>query len=430
MNMREIVINRILTNENISDDKYLNNLKALGFIDHKRTIQLFIKEIDKINGIPDRKVQEIAALMTNYSITNINNNSKLYNKTVYFCDVEFPRDLDKEAIIKNIENFIEIAYIRPTYAFQTAHIINSDGYIDLGLTMCDLSVSGTCGIVNFSDNEGEFPKYKDYVYTNSYNPRFYNNIDNSFEIEKKRSGNISEFVDDRTSICCNMFGTTTVENFINDKAKTGIYINNRTRTLNEFINSIFQKLLHIGLEKFEIVIRRVNNNVEFNIIKCGFYAKLDDGIKQQYISEIYEIGEKEMTVVSTKLDDSDFYLIYSFNTKFAILDYFYNDEVGNKRETRISKPIYHLYNEFSLDTEDIINNIELNGEIVKADMIETMFRNNTSNLDNSQQGIQAMINYIDSITHTIVNQIETVNEGRARLSMDDPLWQKNLPQSH
>ena len=424
MNMREIVIDRIRLNENLSETKETNNLKSLGFIDYKRTIQLFIKEIERINGIPDRKVQEIAALITNYSIVDIDSKSRMFNKTVYFCDVEFPRDLDMAAIIKNIEQFIEIAYIRPTYAFQTAHIIRPNDYVDLGLTMCDLSISGTCGIINFSDNKGEFPKYKDQIYNNSFNPRFYNKIDNCFEENKQRSGNINEFVDSHTNIFCNTFGSTTVENFVNDEVKTGIYINNRTRTLNEFINELFQKLLYIGLEKIEVVMRKKNGNIEFNVTKCGFFTKLDDSIKRNYIEEILSNCEKQSFVMNAKMDE-DFYMVFSFDTKFAILDYFYN-EGGNKREVRISKPIYHLYNEFSIDTEDIINNVELSGEVAKIDMLETMAKEDMLNLGCSNNDIQSMIELIDNATHAVMNQIEYADTNRARLSMDDKLWQRNL----
>ena len=174
MNLNSVVIDRLRLNENMLENKSKSNLKELGFVDYKRNIQLFIKEIERINGIPDRKVQEIATLITNYSIVNIDKETKLYNKTVYLCDVEFPKDLKIESIVKNIEQFIEIAYIRPSYAFQTAHIIKNNNYIDLGLTMCDLSVSGTCGIINFSDEKGEFPKFKDHIYNNSFNPKYYN----------------------------------------------------------------------------------------------------------------------------------------------------------------------------------------------------------------------------------------------------------------
>lgn len=423
MNMREIVIDRARLNENMFENKQANDLKSLGFVDYKRTIQLFIKEIERINGIPDRKVQEIAALITNYSIVNIDSESKMFNKTVYFCDVEFPKDLDMKAIIKNIEQFVEIAYIRPTYAFQTAHIIRPNGYVDLGLTMCDLAVSGSCGIINFADNKGEFPKFKDQIYGNSFNPKYYNKVDNCFEEHKQRSGNINEFVDSHTNIFCNTFGSTTVENFVNDEVKTGIYINNRTRALNNFINETFQKLLYIGLEKIEIIMKKTNKNIEFNVNKCGFFAKLDDDIKLHYIEEILITVEKQSEVINAKIDEN-FYMVYTFDTKFAILDYFYN-EGGTKRELRISKPIYHLYNEFSIDTEDIINNVELNGEIAKVDMIESASRESMLNLG-SPQDIQSMIDMIDNATQLIMEQIESSDNNRARLSMDDKLWERKL----
>ena len=425
MNLNSVVIDRLRLNENMLENKSKSNLKELGFVDYKRNIQLFIKEIERINGIPDRKVQEIATLITNYSIVNIDKKTKLYNKTVYLCDVEFPKDLKIESIVKNIEQFIEIAYIRPSYAFQTAHIIKNNSYIDLGLTMCDLSVSGTCGIINFSDKKGEFPKFKDHIYNDSFNPKYYNKIDNNYEDNKQRSGNINEFVDDRTEICCNTFGSTTVENFVNDEVKTGIYINNRTRALNDFINDLFQKLLHIGLEKLEIIIKKNNkNDVEFNVTKCGFFTKLDDNIKHDYIEEILNTSSIQANIIGSKIDEN-FYMIYSFDTKFAIVDYYY-EEGGTRREVRISKPIYHLYNEFSVDTEDIINSVELNGEIAKFDMLETKIRENVLNIGCSNNDIQSMINLIDNATHAVMNQIESSDYERARLSMDDKLWQRNL----
>lgn len=425
MNLNSVVIDRLRLNENMLENKSKSNLKELGFVDYKRNIQLFIKEIERINGIPDRKVQEIATLITNYSIVNIDKETKLFNKTVYLCDVEFPKDLKIESIVKNIEQFIEIAYIRPSYAFQTAHIIKNNTYIDLGLTMCDLSVSGTCGIINFSDEKGDFPKFKDHIYNNSFNPKYYNKIDNNYEDNKQRSGNINEFVDDRTEIYCNTFGSTTVENFVNDEVKTGIYINNRTRALNDFINDLFQKLLHIGLEKLEIIIKKNNkNDVEFNVTKCGFFTKLDDNIKHDYIEEILNTSSIQANVISSKIDEN-FYMIYSFDTKFAIVDYYY-EEGGTRREVRISKPIYHLYNEFSVDTEDIINSVELNGEIAKFDMLETKIRENVLNIGCSNNDIQSMINLIDNATHAVMNQIESSDFERARLSMDDKLWQRNL----
>ena len=243
-------------------------------------------------------------------------------------------------------------------------------------------------------------------------------------MQKQRIGNINEFVDNRTTIFCNTYGSTSVENFINNEVKTGIYINNRTRALNDFINDVFQKLLYIGLEKIEIVMKKVNKHLEFNVTKCGFFAKFNDDVKRDFIEEILYNCEKQAEIINAKIDE-DFYLVYSFDTKFAILDYLYN-EGGNEREIRITKPIYHLYNEFSIDTEDIMNNVELSGDIAKYDMIETVEKEAMLNLGCSDKDIKDMIDVITNATNTVLAQIENSNSDRARLSMDDKLWQRNL----
>ena len=97
-----------------------------------------------------------------------------------------------------------------------------------------------------------------------------------------------------------------------------------------------------------------------------------------------------------------------------------------KEEIRITKPIYHLYNEFSIDTEDIMNNVELNGEMSKFDMIETVEKEAVLNLGCSNKEIKDMIDVITNATNTVLAQIENSNSDRARLSMDDKLWQRNL----
>ena len=243
-------------------------------------------------------------------------------------------------------------------------------------------------------------------------------------MQKQRSGNINEFVDNRTTIFCNTYGSTSVENFVNNEVKTGIYINNRTRALNDFINDVFRKLLYIGLEKIEIVMKKVNKHLEFNVTKCGFFAKFNDDVKHNYIEEILCNCEKQAEIINAKIDE-DFYLVYSFDTKFAILDYLYN-EGGNEREIRITKPIYHLYNEFSIDTESIMNNVELSGDVAKCDMIETVEKEAVLNLGCSNKEIKDMIDVITNATNTVLAQIENSNSDRARLSMDDKLWQRNL----
>ena len=73
-----------------------------------------------------------------------------------------------------------------------------------------------------------------------------------------------------------------------------------------------------------------------------------------------------------------------------------------------------------------MNNVELNGEIAKFDMIETVEKEAILNLGCSNKDIKDMIDVITNATNTVLAQIENSNSDRARLSMDDKLWQRNL----
>ena len=73
-----------------------------------------------------------------------------------------------------------------------------------------------------------------------------------------------------------------------------------------------------------------------------------------------------------------------------------------------------------------MNNVELDGEIAKLDMIETVEREAMLNLGCSNKDIKDMINVITNATNTVLAQIANSNSDRARLSMDDKLWQRNL----
>ena len=73
-----------------------------------------------------------------------------------------------------------------------------------------------------------------------------------------------------------------------------------------------------------------------------------------------------------------------------------------------------------------MNNVELNGEMSKFDMIETVEKEAVLNLGCSNKEIKDMIDVITNATNTVLAQIENSNSDRARLSMDDKLWQRNL----
>ena len=66
--------------------------------------------------------------------------------------------------------------------------------------------------------------------------------------------------------------------------------------------------------------------------------------------------------------------------------------------------MYKLYGEFALNSEQIANEIDLNSDIIKSDMLETSVKNMLS-LE-SARNIAGMINLIDSHTHQLKMMLE------------------------
>jgi hypothetical protein len=258
-------------------------LKSIGFKQFQRKICFFIKENKNLYNIEGNNlVTKVGALITNISKSEIDKR-ECYNKTVYLCDIEFPNTFDMNAIKRDISKFIDSADIHPLYAFANNHIISHDSqykFNDYGLTMVDLSIKkSSYGVLNFS-NATQLPLYKEIIYGNEYNPKYYTNRDAKFysEIDDSRSGNINDIFDNRTKLICNKIGGDSVDIYTNNVKEEGIFIDKRTITINEFITTFFNKYMFLQFDDIEFIYdSRLSKPL--NIKKLTTFTKFEQKLK-------------------------------------------------------------------------------------------------------------------------------------------------------
>lgn len=403
--------------------------KSLGIKSFQRKICFFIKENKNVYNIEGNNlVTSVGCLVTNISVYKIND-IECYNKTVYLCDVEFPKQYDSNAIKRDISKFIENATIIPLYAFANNHIISfkekEPKFYDIGLTMVDLAVSdnSSYGVLNFS-NSTNVPMYKEIIYGNEYNPKYYNKLDaevNSVDNES-RSGNINEIFDNKTKLICNKCGSDNVDVFINNVKQNTISIDKRTILINEFITSFFSKYVFIQFDEIEFVYNTMLSN-PLNIKKLTTFTKFESEAQDFYIEQLmYDINTSIETLKNQLKED--FYIVFYINSQYVILDitlFKYPTEI------RITKPLYKLYGEFALDSEEILNNIESSRDMAKSDMLENIHRDIKS-LE-FVRDISGAITAIDNATKSLGMLLET-NKNDIRNLIEGNTCHQNLKDDH
>lgn len=423
MNVTSAVIDRPRYNKALSTKKEF--LKDLGIKGYSRVINLFFKESKNVHGIQGHNlVTKVGCLIINKCIfdlppTKENIGKIAYQKTVYLCDVEFPNSFSMDAIKADMKKFIGSATINPHYAFSNAVVQLSDGkFFDMGLTMVDLSLTdnSSFGIINFSKELDQATK--EIIYGNEFNPKYYCILDAraNEDVERDRSGNIDEFVDSSTKIIYNTYGNETVDNFVNNEQVTGIYINKRTIVISEFMRMIFSKLLFTCIEDFEFKTESASSII-LTPTKIRTFAPFTNDVNIHYLSMLTDDSIKCVEILEKELKEP-FKLVCGISNNFAIAEvYFFNDD----KIVRITKPLYKMYGEFALNSEDITNEIENQAEIVKSDLLEQSIHS-PSLLDNPQ-AITELIGLINSQTEALRLAIEE-NGSRIQETIGDSLIDK------
>ena len=401
MNINSTIFER---NKFCSDDGDI--LKNMGFIDYKREITLFLKENKNTNGITGHNlVTKINGLVTNYSIFHDHKlNNRLFTKTTYVCEVEFPNNITIDMLKRNIDSFVSVATINPIHAFTNAYLVESNGNIrDYGLSLLDLTLpTASFHILNFSNLDQNDKLNKFIIYDNKYNPRFYNSYDCNalydFNSHSEKSCPLVELYDYHSHITCNTHGNETVDNFINNNPQTGIYINKRTVKVSESLSDIFNKILFVSIDGLEFVYDSRYDDI--NIKKLSFFTRFNKSLEDRLCLDIHNSIIEWKETLKANFKNTDYYLVLSIDKQFAILDIMFFD---TQKEIRITKPLYKLYGEFSLNSETLMNDTEAMGDIAKLDYIEQSIEAASRNGNKLALGesIQGVINMIDSATKTL-----------------------------
>ena len=401
MNINSTIFER---NRFCSDDSDI--LKNMGFIDYKREITLFLKENKNTNGITGHNlVTKINGLVTNYSIFHDHKlNNRLFTKTTYVCEVEFPNNITIDMLKRNIDSFVSVATINPIHAFTNAYLVESNGNIrDYGLSLLDLTLpTASFHILNFSNLDQNDKLNRFIIYDNKYNLRFYNSYDCNalydFNSHSEKSCPLVELYDYHSHITCNTHGNETVDNFINNNPQTGIYINKRTVKVSESLSDIFNKILFVSIDGLEFVYD--SRYDEINIKKLSFFTRFNKSLEDRLCLDIHNSIIEWKETLKANFKNTDYYLVLSIDKQFAILDILFFD---THKEIRITKPLYKLYGEFSLNSETLMNDVKSMGDIAKLDYIEQSIESVSRNGDKLaiEESIHGVIDMIDSATKTL-----------------------------
>lgn len=399
-----------------------DQLKKLGIEQFNREISIFYKQNKNTNGIVGHDlITKIGCLITNKSISKIEtdkiHDEYLFNKTVYMCDIELPMKVASSSLKEHIDKYLDMAKVTPTYAFSNSHIENiKDGtYVDLGLTIVNIDLLNASNFGKIEFMKDIDPKYREILNEFIYNPKFYNHLDvNSDNVYDSNNyiGDLEDFKDCETKIVYNTFGSESVDNFVRGVAQDGIYVGKRVIAISELIKDVFNKKLFSPFEELEFVYEKAVNEENINLTRLKTYSTFSKTAGSKYIEDSIMDLVPKLSDISQKLQsecNENLKLICGLTRHFLFIDvYFYSDQ----RTIRITKPVYKLYGEFALSSEDFINNVETESEFVKTDMLDTLHKS-AGALDFTKR-IADTICLVDNYT----NQLKMLIEERSQSITD------------
>ena len=386
---------------NLSLDSECKALSEIGFEKYFRKINIFMKEKRNVYNIPNNNIIEnVGCLITNIS-KEIFDSGVLYNKTVYLCDLELPSNVASKVDFKMC---LDKCIVRPMYAFTYNIIEKSDGkFIDLGLSLVDLTINdrSSFGVINFSIEE--FPMYKELIYREDYNPKFYSRRHMEMEGYSRQDGRImpiEDIVDSKTKIIFNKSNIDSVVGFKHNERQTGVFVDKETLLLNDYMSDFFASFLFMPFEQIEFVYdTRLDRKL--NITTLTTFLKFNQNTSDAFVTELLDRIEEKIGDIKEKIS-SDFYLITRVSDQFMMCDlHLFRDS----REIRMTKPLHRQYCEYAIDSEMIVNDIEYSGEIAKLDYIDKSIKELGFTKD-----VTSAINAIENATQSLTMLVESTKQ--------------------
>lgn len=388
MNITKSVLER---NRGNIENKEKEIMKAGGVVGYNRLITLYPSVCKNIYNIDGNNVLLTSrCCLINYSIRNsTNKDAKLYNKTTYICDLNFPGNITPSMLAADdISKILMEAQIVPLYAFNNSHVEFLNGkFIDYGLTMVDLSCPYDYGVVNFSGTTKEDqydPFYKELIDPGFFNPKYYSPVLKELTNgNSSKSGILDEFIDERTRITKDINNyQRNIKLFKNGIERKDRVINKRTMNTNELLLDIFSDLIFMPIEDLVMVVD-VSGKLSLNIQKLTTFTRFNISANSFYYNKVAESIEKTINQFRNKINGESFYLTIMKNEVLLELNIAFKNKDNSVDEIRITNPIHKLYSQFALNNESIVNSIENNAEYAKLNFLESAYRNPDTKLISS-----------------------------------------------
>lgn len=377
--------------------------ESIGIDYYKRIISIYPSVSKNVHNIDGNNVLLTSKCMIiNYSVSQNQNlpNSRLFNKTTYICDLNFPGNITPEMLMmEDISKILSNATIEPIYAFNNPHYEKIDNkYTDLGLTMVDLNSDSEYGVINFSQNNNDERRdyIRDMVTPEYFNPKIYVPQEKELKDENIRykNGFINDFIDNHTSIIKDLHNyKRNIKIYKNGIERTDRVINKRTMKTNELLLDIFSDLIFLPIEDLDMIID-TTGEINYNITKFTTFKRFNPEVNKHYYNKVVNSVLKTVKNFRNIMNGENFYISIQKNETLFSLNIIFKNRDNSVDEIRITNPIYKLYSQFALNNESIVNNIENDGEYAKACLLESYY-------DNSNNIVRGLINNINEISDKI-----------------------------
>lgn len=410
MNITKSVIER---NDNIKHQ--LNKEKALmnsvGILKYNRLIALYPSVNKNIYNIDGNNVLLTSrCILINYSVSeNDKKDKRLFNKTSYICNLNFPGNITPEMLMaKDISKILSEAVIEPVYAFNNPHMETKEGhFIDYGLTMVDLGTPYDYGVINFSGQSKDDqydPFYREIVTPEFFNPKYYIPQEKEVnQISRGKSGVLSDFIDNHTSLIKDVNNyRRNIKLYKNGIERNDRVINKRTMNTNELLLDIFSDMIFMPIEDLVMIID-VSAATTINIQKMTTFTRFNNEANEFYYKKITNNVTKTINAFRNKMNGEMFYISIFKNEVLFSLNMIFKNKDNSVDEIRITNPLYKLYSQFALNNESIVNSIEADGEYAKLNYLESAYKSRDNKLiESAIKTVQGYSNLLDDYKHQLL----------------------------